>query len=154
MKKLSSLILVFILLTLATGCTEEGQNLEGQKLVQFSLTQKGSHENWDVIDHISGTYYNLEKLYQSMHSLVITPKIEISNPEINVSIKINDEVLGYTAKQPEGEWHTVFKAKRTADGVFNVDQELSHQDDNDRFWDEDVTVIIEYGDQKDEIRLQ
>ncbi|WP_142386581.1 hypothetical protein [Bacillus sp. Marseille-P3661] len=152
-------ILVFIislslLFTITAGCSGEGINLNEQKQIQFSLIQKGSSENWEVIDTISGDYYNLEKIYQSTHTLEIKPKNKILDEEITVSIKVNGETLKYLEKRPEGELHSRFKVQKDSNGDYKIIKEFSHFDDNETFWDEDVNLVIEHGNIWEEINLR
>jgi hypothetical protein len=122
MKNILSFIVSLSLLTIAVGCSGEGVNLDEQKQIQFALTQKGSNENWEVTDSISGDYYNLEKIYQSTHTLEIKPKNEISDRELKISIKVNGEILEYTEKRPEGERHSSFKAQKDSDGIYKTNK--------------------------------
>ncbi|OZM58710.1 hypothetical protein CIB95_03840 [Lottiidibacillus patelloidae] len=60
MKKIiPSIISLSLILLIVSGCSGDGQNVDGQKQIQFSLSQKGSNDNWEVTDKVSGLYYNL-----------------------------------------------------------------------------------------------
>lgn len=145
--------LSFFLFTL-TGCSEEGQNLDGQKQIQFALAQYGTNENWGVTDEITGDYYNLEKLVSSIHKLKITPKNNIKSKSLSVSLKIGDEIVGYYDEENGEEETHKFHAKLNAEGVYTVTQgNFLHFNEDEVFWGEDVTVLIEHNGETEEIKL-
>lgn len=154
MKNILAFIISTSLLIMAVGCSGEGVDITEQRQIQFSLTQKGSNENWDVINNITGIFHNMERVYQSTHTLEIKPKNEIYNKEITISIKVNGKTIEYFEKRQEGDRHSNFIAIKDNNSIYKTKKELSHFDDNETLWDEDVIVIIEYGDKKEEIKLR
>jgi len=153
MKKIITFIVSLTLITLIfSGCSDEGQSLEGQKLIQFSLTQKGSNENWEVTDNIAGEYYNIEKIVYSTHELKIIPKKDVDYKSLTITLKIGDEVVGYYEK--ESNEKNKFNAQLNQKGNYQITQgNFIHTNGSDTFWEENITIVIEYGDKKEEIKL-
>ena len=132
-----------------TNYETQGVNVNGQKLIQFSFVQEGESESWKVKDGISGEYANIEHIYNSAHSIELIPKNEnITAEEVKVSVKVDDEVL----ENDEGV--TSFEAVKSSNGSFTLKEQLGRFDQNKKFWDEDITLILEYGDKKEEIKLE
>ncbi|WP_156289516.1 hypothetical protein [Oceanobacillus salinisoli] len=154
MKKIITFIVsLSVMLLMISGCTEEGKSIDGQKQIQFSLSQKGSNENWEVTDKITGEYYNLEKLVQSTHEIKIVPKGEVDYKSLTLSLKIGDEIIGFYEENKEGET-LEFNVELTEEGYYQVTQgSFVHFNENNTFWGEDITIVIEYGDKKEEIKL-
>ncbi|MGP4108198.1 hypothetical protein [Virgibacillus sp. L01] len=155
MKKIITLIISLSLTTfLVSGCSSEGQNLDGQKQIQFSLSQKGSNGNWEVTDKITGLYYNLEKLVNSRHELTIVPKNDVDYKSLTITLKIGDEVVGYYEEDNGEREENEFNAQLNQNGNYKVTQgTFINNNEGDTFWEEDVTIVIEYDNQKEEIKL-
>lgn len=145
-------IVTFILVaSFVVGCANDPENANGQKEVSFSLSEKGSTSNWQVTDDISGTYFNIENIVDSTHNVTITPVNDFSGDEVDVSFKIGDEIVS-TSNDKEQE---VFTARKTDSGDYEIVQEgLHYFDDNETLMDEEVSLIITYGDQEDTVTLE
>ena len=155
MKKIIIYIVLLTLITLIiSGCSDEGQSLDGQKQIQFSFTQKGSNENWEVTDNIAGEYYNIEKIVHSTHELKIIPKKDVDYKSLTITLNIGDEVVGFYEEESSEGAKNKFNAQLNQKGNYQITQGIfSHTNESDTFWGENVTIVIEYGDKKEEIKL-
>jgi hypothetical protein len=125
------------------GCTGEGQSLDGQKQIQFSLTQKGSNENWEVTDNVSGDYYNIEKSVHTTHDLKIIPKKDVDYKTLAITLRIGKEIV--EIYEGGNKAAAEFYAHLNEEGYYGVVKEnFIHQNENDTFWGEDIWVIIEH----------
>ncbi|MFC2946785.1 hypothetical protein [Virgibacillus sediminis] len=155
MKKIVTYIVSLSIITLIVGgCSVEGQSVDGQKQIQFSLSQKGSNENWEVTDNISGKYYNLEKSVHSTHELTIVPKKDVDYKSLTIALKIGDEVVGFYEEESGEREKNEFHAQLNQKNNYQVTQgTFIHTNESDTFWGEDITIVIEYDDKKEEIQL-
>ncbi|MBB6452551.1 hypothetical protein HNQ94_000996 [Salirhabdus euzebyi] len=146
---------LFFISFIISGCSEEFQSVEGQKEIAYQFTQNGSNENWEIIDVVSGTYWNIEKVYDTTHSLKLVPMKTIEVEEIPVSVMVDGE-LQYDTNEGSEEKITVLKATKTEEGYYVVTKNLNgfFTDDDDEFWNEKITIIIGQGDEKEEIQLK
>ncbi|MFZ3579886.1 hypothetical protein [Virgibacillus sp. DJP39] len=141
---------IFCVLVILSGCSE-GANVNGQKQIDFSFTATGDSENWNVTDDVTGTYYNIEQLISESHDITIQPKTTIASNQIDVSIKIGEELIGIHDDEAE---QTKFVAEIETDGSYTIKQSgFTRTDDNDKFWDEDIKIIIKHGNIKEEVKL-
>lgn len=154
MKKIIAFIVALSLISLiVSGCSDEGQSLDGQKQIQFSFAQKGSNENWEITDNISGDYYNLERSVHSSHEIKIVPKKAVAYNSLTVSLKIGDEVVGFYEEDNERETNK-FNAQLNQEGIYEVKQgTFIHSNEGDTFLGEDITIVIEYDSKKEQIKL-
>lgn len=152
MKKLFGIISLSVVLIFVAGCSEGGENVNGQKQIEFSFTQQASNENWEVKDSVSGAYFNIENLVKSNHKLEITSKNGYTGENLTLSFRIGGETLSL---QKEGESEQkFFKVKRTNDGTYQLRTGgFSRFDENEKLWDEKIKVVIKYGGKQDIIEL-
>lgn len=144
--------LAFALLS-ASGCSE-GINVKDQKQIDFSFEQEGSSDQWDVEDHISGTYYTIEKLIQSKHLVKLMPKenLELEKANVTVSFKVDGATIGLL-KEGQKE-QKVFKTRKTTDDSYLVDVSgFNRFDNNKQFGDEKLALVVHYGEKQDTIEL-
>ena len=145
MKKLTFTVSLFCIMAFIAGCSE-GVNVNGQKQIEFSFTQTGENENWNITDKVNGTYFNIEKIIKGNHDLTILPKNTVNYEEITVSIKIGEKLLG--------DDESGFIVQQGKDGSFTIKQSgFMRFDKNDKLWDEAITLVIKLGNEKDTIKL-
>lgn len=152
MKNYFTTILALILVaSILSACSDEGKNVNGQKQIEFSVIQEGGNENWKVKDKVTGTYLNIENIIYSNHNVILSPN-SYSGESVNVSFKVNGEVLDTNRDTNKKE---VFTADRAHAGHYTLEQkDLMYFDDNEKLLDEEMQIVIEYGDKKDTITLE
>ncbi|AQQ53569.1 hypothetical protein [Planococcus lenghuensis] len=160
MRHIQKFLLLFSLALLVSGCDSGGQNLDNQKLISYStsLSTEGQGDNdkekWNVYDRISGEFYNLEELSRSIHSFTITPLFELDDEEITLTLKANNEAVGYYTGESERETFQ-FTAERNDNGDFVVEQGTFlyfHTAEN--FMDEVFSLEIKHNSGIDKVTLR
>ncbi|OZM58711.1 hypothetical protein CIB95_03845 [Lottiidibacillus patelloidae] len=70
-------------------------------------------------------------------------------------MKIGNEVVGFFEEETAEAEKYEFNAKLIQKGSYEVTQgTFIHLNESDTFWGDDVTIIIRYGDKKEEIKLE